>query len=431
MATIKPFKALRYNKEKVDSIAEVLSPPYDVITPEKREKLYEQSVHNITRVDFPIPPEQGDVYELSAKILDEWEKDQLLVTESQPAIYITEEAYVDFEGVRRVRRGFIARMKVEDYSSGTIFPHERTFPKHKGDRMRLLKATKTQFNPVFGFYSDSDSSVSTILKNVVGRSAPDWTFDFEDGATRSIWTMTDQKEVAQVVEAMSPRKVFIADGHHRYETSLEYSKLMDKENGTTPAQDLPYHYTLMYFVAMEDEGLTILPTHRLLRDIKDFDKDNLIKFLEKGFDVKEMERQAAIDRIYKAPGSQMMFVQVGEKCYAIEAKAEAIAANNALQELHETVRKLNVSICEKMIIRPLIGEEADLLSHVAYVVAPEDVSNKIKNNECQFAVYLAPIHIKDVEPVAMATQVMPQKSTFFFPKLITGLVMYRHPNNNS
>ncbi|MFA6451163.1 MAG: DUF1015 domain-containing protein, partial [bacterium] len=425
MATIKPFKALRYHRPKVENIANLLSPPYDIISPEQKKELYQRSEHNITRVDFPIPPEKGDMYEESAKLLDKWEAEQLLVTESRPAIYVTEEYYIDWEGYRRIRRGFIALLRVEDYKTCAVYPHERTFPKHKDDRRKLLRATHAMFNPVFSFYSDDDKKVSSVLKNVVDRTLPDWNFRFDDGVTRTMWSLTKPKEIETIVEAMSKRSVFIADGHHRYETALGFSSEMDEKMGTKPEDDAPYHYVLMYFVNMEDEGLSILPTHRALKDIPKFSEKDVINMIEKDFVMEEMERRECIEAVYHTPGSQAMAVQIGGKYFKIQAKPDAISANADLQKLDETVKNLNVSICEEMLLKPLIGGTENLLEHISYIVEPEKVHDRVASGEFQMAIYLAPVSINDLERTARALQVMPQKSTYFYPKLITGLVIYR------
>ncbi len=392
--------------------------------------MYERHEHNIIRVDYPIDHEKEGVYKKSAEILDAWEADQLLVTESRPAIYVTEDYYLDWDGYRRIRRGFIALLRVEDFSAGNVLPHERTFPKHKEDRRRLLETTHAMFNPVFSFYSDADRKIAPILKNVVDRSLPDWNFRFDDGVTRTLWTLTDQRAIEKVVEAMKSRPVFIADGHHRYETALGYARDMDAEYGTGK-KDMPYHYVLMYCVSMEDEGLSILPTHRMFRNLPNCNEAEIVNKLEKGFVLKEADRRGALERIYAAADSHAMGIQIGKKFFELEARPEAIAANKDLQQLHETVRHLNVSICEEMIIKAFNLDTQNLLQHIKYEVEPERVNDGLETGEFNFAVYLAPISIHDLEAVARAKQVMPQKSTFFYPKLLTGLVIYRFSVNNT
>ncbi|HOX29284.1 MAG TPA: DUF1015 domain-containing protein, partial [bacterium] len=279
MAIIKPFKSVRYHSPKVDTITKFLAPPYDVISEQDRDELYDRSEHNIVRIDFPKDPAKGDKYEQSAALLDKWEQEELLVIESRPAIYVLEDYFIDWHGYRRIRRGFIAVLKVEDFNKGTVFPHEKTFAKHKQDRMNMLKATQAQFNPVFAFYSDGENAIRPVLKNVVDHNLPDWNFRFDDGATRTLWTVTDHRFIDQIIEGMKSRKVFIADGHHRYETALEYAKIKDKELGIE-GSDAPHQYALMYFVCTGDEGLSILATHRLLKDIPGYDRSKVLEKLK-------------------------------------------------------------------------------------------------------------------------------------------------------
>jgi len=428
MADIRPFRALRYHRPKVGSIYSLVAPPYDVTTPEMREELYARSEHNIVRVDYS-KDEGGDKYAAAADLLESWERDGVMVVESKPAIYVVEDYFIDWEGYRRIRRGFIAVIKLEEFGGGVVFPHEKTFPKHKKDRMALLKATGTQFNPVFSFYSDTKNKVGSLLKEVVDRRLPDWNFRHDDGATRTLWTVTDQKSVENIVEAMKGREIYIADGHHRYETALEYSKIKNAELGAEGV-DGPHNYVLMYLVSAQDEGLSILAAHRMLRNLPGFDEKKVLDKLSEGFDIKAINREDSDCLINGDRKSCAISVQMGRNFYCLEPKAAAVAANSEIQNTHETLRNLNVTICQEMVIHTLVESNEDLLNHISYEIDPTKVCAAVESGEQDIAIYLSPVGIDALEKVARAHQVMPQKSTYFFPKLITGLVNYKHSVDN-
>jgi len=426
---IKPFRSLRYHRPVVEKISDYIAPPYDVITPEGQEDLYSRSEFNIARIDYPKKEKGADIYKESARLMNEWIEKDVLVVESKPAIYVLEDYYIDWEGYRRIRRGFIALFKVEDFEEGNIFPHERTFEKHKEDRFKLLEATDSQFNPVFSFYSDENREVTKILKKVVDHRLPDWNFRYDDGATRTMWTLTDPLAIQQISKAMESKKLFIADGHHRYSTALNYSKMMDEKNDTH-GKDKPYNYTLMYFVNTENEGLSILMAHRMLKNLPDSSEQTILDKLSDGFVIKEIDYKRMTGIISNGTDPYRMVIQIGPKFFCIDAKKEAIEANEELNKMHETVRVLNVSICQEMIIKPLVGSTEDILDHMGYETDPEKVNENIHKGKYDVAIYMAPVLISDLEKVAKAKQVMPQKSTYFYPKLLTGLVIYNHSFNN-
>jgi uncharacterized protein (DUF1015 family) len=430
MAIIKPFKALRYHTPRIDNPATVLAPPYDVMSQEQRDMYYDRSEHNIIRVDLPKDTKSGDKYRAAAVLLDEWERSELLVTESKPALYVTEEHFIDGDGYRRVRRGFIAILKVEDFSEGTVFPHEKTFKKHKEDRNRLFNETHAQFNPVFSFYSDPENKIAPVLKTVVDRSLPDVNFKFDDGVTRTMWTLTNPVSIDKIVSAMKPLQVFIADGHHRYETMLEYSRKLDRELGNT-GKDMPYQYVLMYLVNIKDEGLSILATHRMFKNLPGFSEEGALEKLNANFTVEKVERNIAMERLREQPAEPVMAAQIGKDYYWLAARPEVLQSNKELQKLHETVRNLNVTVCSQLVYKSLIGDVDNVLDYIGYEIDRDKVDSQVESGQYEMAIYLGPTTIESIEQVARAREVMPQKSTYFYPKLLTGLAIYRFSINNN
>lgn len=420
---------MRYHRPHVDSIANFLSPPYDVISPGQYEDFYNRNEYNIIRIDIPRETGEDDKYRKAAELLEDWERKGILVVESKPAVYVTEDYYLDWEGYRRIRRGFIAILKVEDFDKGSIFPHEKTFRQHKEDRFRLQDATHAQFNPVFSFYSDADGKIAPILKSVVDRSLPDWNFRFDDGATRTMWTLTDQAAISKIVDAMKSREIFIADGHHRYETALEYSRMMDEKPGGSK-KDMPHQYVMMYFVNVEDEGLSILAAHRMFRNLPGFSEKLALEKLGDNFRIEKVNRSQAMDKLNAHAEAPAMVAQIGTKFFWLEAKREKLETNEDLRKLHESLRYLNVSACSHLIYKPLIGDADDILEHISFEIDPVKVNEGVESGQYDMAIYLAPVTIEQLEKAARARQVMPQKSTYFYPKLLTGLAIYRFSGNN-
>ncbi len=415
----------------------MLTPPYDVISPEQQKEYYRWSDHNIIRVDYNIAENGGDKYAQAGETLDKWIAESILVRDPRPAIYVLEEYFLDWEGYRRVRRGFIALIKVEKFGEGSVYPHEKTFPKHKQDRLALTRATGAWFNPVFSIFPDDDGEIAGILCDAVEKDFPDENFRSPDGVRHSLWSMTDEKLINKLVCAMGDKDVFIADGHHRYETALNYAAEMDDKHGNggdaefAGAEEPDYRYTFMYFVGMSDPGLSVLSAHRMLKSIPDYSEQSVLDKLSANFDVERKDRSSALRIISTADENvHVMAAQVGSKFYVLRPKKEVLENNRGLGALHDTLKELDVSICEELAVKPLIGEDANPLDHIGFEVDPVRVVNGLKTGEYQVAIYLPPTPVRRMTEVAVAHQVMPHKSTYFFPKLLTGLVIYRISNNN-
>lgn len=423
-AIIKPFKGYLYNEDKAGELSTTLAPPYDVLSPEQQKSYYSRSDYNIVKVDYRIDEKGEDKYEAAGKLFNKWVGDGILVEDLKPCIYVIEKYFIDWEGIRRVRRGFIAVLKTEEFGNGSVYPHEKTFSKHKEDRLKLFLATGAQFNPVFSIFPDTDGRVSPILKHVVDQNIPDINFRFHDGVTTSLWKLSDEKQIAKITSALADQPVFIADGHHRYETSLNYAREMKKKLGIPQDVETPYDYTLMYFVSMEDDGLAVLSAHRMLKNLEKPDEKSIIETLKKDFVIRKSNRNEALESLSRSTLAHALVLQVGSRFHILRPKEESLATNEKLLKLHESLKDLEVSICQEMAIKPLIGD-GDLLDHMGYEIDPVKVSKMVESSQYQAAFYLPSTPIRQMTRVARAMQVMPHKSTYFYPKLLTGLVIHR------
>ena len=291
MATILPFKGLRYNPEKIKDISKVITPPYDVISEKERDDYYQLHPDNIIRLilskDIPGDDQSNNKYTRSAEFFDTWRKEEILKEETESAIYIYAQEFT-LSGKKYTRRGFISLVKLEDFQTGEIYPHEHTLAKPKEDRMNLMKACNANLSQVFTFFEDEDSKISNFLHKV---SEGDPDIDFTDiyGVKNSLWAIKDKIVIEELILQMKKRALFIADGHHRYETALFYRDyIKGKENEQNSNEDSPADYIMMMCVSMEDPGLQILPTHRLARNVKGLDPEKIKSSLSEVFDISDL-----------------------------------------------------------------------------------------------------------------------------------------------
>ena len=258
MANVEPLRALHYEPSKTGGLQAVVAPPYDVIDDGKRSALSAQSDYNVVEIDLPKPLDGRDPYEHAAEVLDRWRQEGAVVTDDQPAIWPLEQDYVGPDGRPRTRRGFLARVRIEDYGPGRIRPHERTHPGPREDRLRLTRATRANLSPIFSLYSDPGGAAWSALAPFTEGSPWSRTTD-ADGTVNRLWRVTDEAAIERVRLAAGDAELLIADGHHRYETARVYAEEIGGEG--------PHRYVLMCLVALQDPGLTVFPTHRLVRGL--------------------------------------------------------------------------------------------------------------------------------------------------------------------
>jgi len=277
MATIEPFRALHYDLDRVGGLQPVVAPPYDVIDAPQRADLLSRSPHNVVEID--LPQADGDPYAHAAQVFEQWQGDGTLVRDDEPALWALEQEYTGPDGQRRTRHGFFARVKVEDYGPGRIRPHERTHPGPKEDRLRLTRATRANLSPIFSLYDDPDAAAWGALAPHL--EAPPWSeVTDEDGTVHRLWRIADSDTHAAVSAALAPAELLIADGHHRYETARVYHE----EGGAG--------HVLMCLVALQDPGLTVFPTHRLLTRLDDDHRESLRTTIQADFEVEPVDAGA-------------------------------------------------------------------------------------------------------------------------------------------
>jgi uncharacterized protein (DUF1015 family) len=430
MAEIRAFRAYRYDLGRVGALSEVIAPPYDVIDPALQQTLYDRSPYNVIRLilnkEEPQDNETSNRYTRAAACLRAWQREGVLVQDSARALYVYHQEF-EVEGRRYTRRGFMARVRLEPFGQGRIFPHEETLAGPKADRLRLFHATHMNLSQVFGLYPDPKGMVQQQLDAAIGRSLP---LEAKDhlGVVSRLWPVTDQQVVSAVTGLMGPRPVFIADGHHRYETALRY--LADRRGaGEVRDSEAAANFVLMMLVSMSDPGLLILPTHRLVSGIPALRADLLEQILAAHFECEKIGtgEKGARDawELIEADGGQNLLGlgTVADDVWQV-ARFRAPAVMDQLSPEHsQPWRGLGVSILHVLVLGKLIPESpGGGQPQCRYVHLLREVTDAVAARSCQLAVLVPPAAMTHVEEIAGNLEKMPPKSTYFYPKLLSGLV---------
>jgi len=414
MAEIQPLRALHYELEKTGGLQPVVAPPYDVIDEEERTGLAARSKYNVVRID--LPEGNGDRYEQAAELLRDWTSEGAVVHDEQPAIWALEQGYTGPDGRARTRQGFLARVRVEAYGPGRIRPHERTHPGPKEDRLKLTRATGTNLSPIFSLYSDPDRVAWRALDDARGGNSPWGGATDEDGTESRLWRVGDLEAIDAVARAMSSAELLIADGHHRYETARVYADEVGGEG--------PHRYVLMCLVAFEDPGLTVFPTHRLVRGLTAGQHEAMATAIRRDFEIE------ALDDTSKLSPPAGDSVRIGyidahfRRPFMLALKDPGIA-DAALPDHAEPYRRLDTAVLEALILKGTLGMTDDAIDHLdglGYARDRDHALRLVETGEFDAAFFMAPTPVERVRAVAAAGESMPPKSTYFFPKIPTGLL---------
>lgn len=419
MANIAPFAGIKYNRIKVGDLNAVITQPYDKITPEMQSRYYESSPYNYVRL---ILGREADRYTESEKTLKEWMNKGVLVKDKAKALYIYHQRFT-VSGETKTRKGFVAVVELEEFDKGGILPHEWTLSKPKADRLNLMRQIKKNLEQVFMLYSDPDDRINRLFEPVCSKPAEIEVTD-EYGTRHQLWTVADSKVIRQVKELMSDKVLFIADGHHRYETSLCYRNEERQRNPNFTGKE-PFNYRMVTLVNLADPGLVILPTHRLVFNLKGFDFNGFIKRTGEFFKVKKIA-ETEIGQKLKNGGDLQTFGMFSEEgCYILTLQDRSLVDRFVPKERSEDYKRLDVTILHSVIIENLLGIQPERIEdYVRYERKLEDAVGKVKAGEFQIAFLLNPTRPEQVEKVARNKERMPQKSTDFFPKLVSGLVAF-------
>jgi uncharacterized protein (DUF1015 family) len=410
VADVLPLHALHYDLARTGGLAPVAAPPYDVIDAAERAELVARSPYNVVEIDLPQAP-GGDPYAHAAGVLRAWRDDGIVVEDREPALWALEQDYTGPDGRRRTRHGLFARVRVEDYGPGRIRPHERTHPGPKEDRLRLTRATHANLSPIFALYDgDAWSPVEPQLD-----APPYGELTDADGTAHRLWRVADAGTIRAVQEELAPAELLIADGHHRYETARVYAQEVGGEGG--------HNYVLMCLVALGDPGLTIFPTHRLLTGLDDDRRVALREAIRRDWDVDEVTD----DRLEPEQDDRVTigYLDAHHRRPLRLTLKDAALADAALPGRPAAYRRLDTAVTEALLLKGALGMSEDDISHfrgLDYARSTAIARERVLSGDVQAALFMGPAPVELVREVAAAGEVMPPKSTYFFPKVLTGLL---------
>ena len=422
MADIKAFKGMRFDTDKAGDIAKLCCPPYDIISEEERLSFIKENENNIIRLELP---KGENPYTDAAAVLKDWEDKGVLTFEDAPAIYVYEEEFTAY-GKSGAVKGIIVRLKVEEFEKGVVLPHEFTLSKAKEDRLNLMKATNCNFSQIYGLYMDEEHTSLNTIDNV-SSGAPDIEFTDNGGVTHRLWIIKDEEVINKLVADFKERKIYIADGHHRYETALNYRNYC-REQGISKEGDAQ-DFQMIYLVDMEHPGLVVFPTHRLVRDLDEFDADEVLCKCSKYFDIEAFTSTDNMEAELEAEdkeGKKAFGFYIGEgEWYKLTLKDISVM-DELLPQLSAVSRSLDVTVLHTLVLEKIFGiDKANMAAQInlTYTKFFEEAISFVDSGKAQCSFVLNPTKVKEIRDVASQGEKMPQKSTYFYPKMITGLVM--------
>ena len=441
MAIVTAFKGLVYNKEKIRDFGDVCTPPYDVISKEEQNQFYEKHPNNIVRLILNKPEasdtETNNPHTRAATFFNEWISQGILVQDEQPAIYFTSVDFKDNNNQSITRYGMIVRVGLEPFEKGIILPHEKTFSKVKTERLNLMKQCHANFSPIFSLYSDPQNSAINCLKENTQNRTPDMVFTDTKGLIHHMWRITDTNVLEKITAIMSDKILYIADGHHRYETGLNYKKWA-AENRPDFSDTHPANFIMMYISSMDEPGLTIFPAHRLLTNMDPSLLNTLIEKATPYFTISSFPFQADTkDKVLSEFLEKLEANQPNRAigvCIKNQPQFHLFIAKPGIMEklfsaeLPQSLLDLDVTVLTRLIFMEILGFDQAMLDNekrISYNSNARQAIDTILTNDHDVAFILNPTKIEQVKQVAQEGLIMPRKSTYFYPKVITGQAIHK------
>lgn len=419
MPEIVPFKGIVYGPGVVRDASRLICPPYDAIPPAMQQELYEASPYNAVRMELPC---EADPYSAAAERLEEWLASGVLVEDATPALYPCSQTFTDESGVEHTRNGFFAALRLYDFSEQQVLPHERTLSGPKADRLNMFRKTAANLSSIFGLYADEAMTTDTAISGFCSSNEPFIEAELS-GVRNRLWRITSPDLVEQVQGVLAGLKVYIADGHHRYETGVAYRKERAAANpGHTGSE--PYNFILAYLTNIHDEGLLILPIHRLVHGLRAFDAESFVAKLDRHFTVWEMPGRKALDQFLAGCTKCISYgIVLPGRILGITLDCKPEDALSA--PFPEVMQQLGVVLLHDLIFSQILGitdEATRTESNLVYVKNEKEVFDAVAAGSAQIGVVMKPAGVGQVIAVAASGEVMPQKSTWFYPKVMTGMV---------
>jgi uncharacterized protein (DUF1015 family) len=444
MADIRPFRAYRYDPARVE-LSRVLTQPYDKISPEMQERYFAASPYNLISVEkgltFEGDTPESNVYTRAEKKLEDWIAEAVLVQDAAPAIYVYSQEYVvPGTSTSRTRTGLIALGRIEDYDAAVVFRHERTLAAPKADRLELLRRTQTQTGQLFMLYDDASGKVESAIRKATA-AAPAAEMRDEYGVVHRLWPVMDDASIQQLTIALADKKLVIADGHHRYETALNFRNENRAKNGLNGNQrNEPYEFAMMTLFNTRSEGLTILPTHRVVRNVKSFSFERLRECASQYFDwygypfASAAERSATFQRFRgdlenRGRSAHAIGVYAGHSAFYLFILKKDADLEELIPDVPASVRVLDVFLLHRLLFEKCLDISADAVAgekNITYEREMDTAIAEVDRNGAQLVCLLNPVQVEQVTEIALGGDVLPQKSTDFYPKLLSGIANYRY-----
>jgi uncharacterized protein (DUF1015 family) len=435
MVRVFPFEGILYNKKLLKKLDKVFAPPYDVISPEEQDQFYNAHDFNYIRLilgkDFPGDTDYNNRYVRAAAFLDGWLRHQVLIKDEKPAFYAYEQRFT-VNGKKYSRIGFIGLLRLEDMGRGKVFPHEETHSKAKIDRLQIMRATFSNLECIFSLYSDEKNRVNKILKRVMSRK-PYIEVTDKDRVTHRLWRVEKKSAIGAIIKEMRDKPAFIADGHHRYEAAIRFKNELKTKN-TKFSEDESYNHIMMYFTPIEDKGLVVFPIHRVLHKLNYFEPVHFEKDLERFFEVKQFKAnkkdeakmaKKLLNLMAKAQPAQHLFTMyLGNGHFALlSLKDEELVEELVAEEKPKAWKRLDTTILHYTVFDNILNIALEIEEKVIYVKDPLAALKLVDEKKAQVAFLLNPTKIEEITTIASKLEKMPQKSTYFWPKLLSGLVL--------
>ena len=399
----------------------IICPPYDIIPPSMQEELYDSSGYNAVRLELP---KEDDPYGTAAERLAQWVQEGALMQDDEPALYPYFQTYTDPEGNTYTRKGFFCALRLHEFSEKKVLPHERTLSGPKKDRLNLFKKTRANISSIFGLYADEELQADRAIEEFADNHEPVVDAAFQ-GVRNRLWKMTDPDIVATVQQVLLDRQVYIADGHHRYETGVNYRNLRAEENPSHTG-DEPYNFILIYLANIFDEGLIIFPLHRMVHSLEQFSPEGLIETLSTNFEVKPLGGREDLKLYIEGESSSHVYgVVTSGGVWGMRLKNPP--ATLLGDSVPGPLLQLSVVVLHELILQRMLGITPEAMRSQANLIYEEDdrkVFDAVENGDIQVGFIVKPTTVQQVRDISQTGEVMPQKSTYFYPKIMTGLVMH-------
>lgn len=432
MAIVSPFRGIHYDLSRVGDLSKVIAPPYDVISPEEKEGLHRRHPRNIVWIDFGMDRDgdgpAANKYTRAADHYNGWLSEGILVRDKAPALYYYEQEFSIAGRGTFVRKGFLGALRLSAFGEGTVYPHEKTLSRPKEDRLALMRTTEANMSPIFGLYSDPSGGVSRALRKGIGKQ-PDFAAVDDLGIKHRVWRVDDPAVLSPVLKKFSDKKVFIADGHHRYETALAFRDEMRRKHGAR--EDAAYEHVLMFLCNMDEEGIVILPTHRGIHSLAGFSEDALAAKIRPllPMETRDGSPDDAMKAVAEAGkrGKAIAWSAGGNRFHLVAFPDLARFATERLAKYPPELRTLDVVLLHGFLIEQLLGisaEEVTAGRHVRYYKEPSKAASDLASGAIQAGFFLNAVTVDEFRDVSLSGNVLPQKSTFFYPKILTGLLIF-------